>query len=66
MSELNSLGPLGGEELVLGELKVLVAVTGAGPAGDALTALHLRGVVEAEVVIATEDHPVTLRTEAWI
>lgn len=66
MSELNSLGPLGGEEFVLGELKVFVAVTGTGPAGDALSTLHLGRVVEAEVVIAAKDHPVALKTEVWI
>lgn len=66
MSELNSLGPLGGEEFVLGELKVLVAVTGTRPAGDALSTLHLSRVVEAEVVIAAKDHPVTLEPEVCI
>ena len=59
---VDSLGSLGGKQLVLGELKVLLSVAGARPARHPFPRLHLCRVVEAEVVVPAQNHTVALAT----
>jgi len=59
---VDSLCSLGRQQLILGELKVLLSVAGARPAGHAFPRLHLCRVVEAEVVVPAQNHPVALVT----
>lgn len=55
-----SLGPLGRQKLIFGELKVPLSIAGI-PTGRPLAALNLSRVVETKVVIASENHTVSLK-----
>lgn len=59
---INSLCSLSGEQLVFGKLKVLLAIARSRPARHVFPRLHLCRVVEAEVMVPAQDHPVTLET----
>lgn len=55
----NSLSSLSWKQLILGELKVFLAIS-ITPTGHPLSRLHLGRVVEAEIVITSKNHSVTL------